>query len=95
MIINGSMSYTYSGRKKSGVRKVKKAQKAFEPIMHKEEPYRRETTYYPSAEITSHSTGVEDLTYKKEISKKYTVAPAYNKGAYQVIPLDLIEDIGK
>ena len=28
-------------------------------------------------------------------SKKYTVAPAYNKGAYQVIPKDCVKDIGR
>ena len=32
---------------------------------------------------------------KKEISSRYTVAPAYNKGAYQVIPKECIKDIGK
>ena len=31
----------------------------------------------------------------KEVSKQYTLAPAYNKGAYQVIPLDNIKHIGK
>ena len=34
------------------------------------------------------------LVAQKE-SAKYTVAPAYNKGAYQVIPRDCVEDIGK
>ena len=32
---------------------------------------------------------------KREISKGYTVAPAYNKGAYQVIPNTDIKHIGK
>jgi len=27
--------------------------------------------------------------------KKHTVAPAYNKGAYQVIPKNEIKDIGR
>ena len=30
-----------------------------------------------------------------EESKKFTVAPAYNKGAYQVIPKSDIKHIGK
>ena len=30
-----------------------------------------------------------------EISKQYTLAPAYNKGAYQVIPRGDVEWIGK
>jgi hypothetical protein len=36
-----------------------------------------------------------DNSWKLEISKKYTIAPAYNKGAYQVIPRDDVEHIGK
>lgn len=32
---------------------------------------------------------------KREISKNYTIAPAYNKGAYQVIPKKDIKHIGK
>jgi len=32
---------------------------------------------------------------KQEISRGYTVAPAYNKGAYQVIPTTDIKHIGK
>jgi len=32
---------------------------------------------------------------KQEISSGYTVAPAYNKGAYQVIGKSNIKDIGK
>ena len=38
---------------------------------------------------------VEDDSYKQEISSKYTIAPAYNKGAYQVISKDSVKDIGK
>ena len=37
----------------------------------------------------------QDLLSKLEESKKFTVAPAYNKGAYQVIPKEDIEWIGK
>ena len=36
-----------------------------------------------------------DNSWKVEISKKYTVAPAYNKGAYQVITRENVKDIGK
>jgi len=36
-----------------------------------------------------------DNTYKKEVSKQYTVSIAYNKGAYQVIPKSDIKHIGK
>ena len=33
--------------------------------------------------------------WRLEESKKFTVAPAYNKGAYQVIPRSAIKDIGR
>ena len=33
--------------------------------------------------------------YKKDISSKYTVSVAYNKGAYQVISRENVKDIGK
>ena len=33
--------------------------------------------------------------WKLEESKKHTIAPAYNKGAYQVIPRNEVKDIGK
>ena len=36
-----------------------------------------------------------DNSYKKEVSKQYTVSIAYNKGAYQVIPQKEVKDIGK
>ena len=32
---------------------------------------------------------------KQEISATYTIAPAYNKGAYQVISSENIKDIGR
>lgn len=33
--------------------------------------------------------------WRLEESRKFTVAPAYNKGAYQVITRDNVKDIGK
>tara|TARA_Y100001937_G_scaffold43358_1_gene61239 strand:- start:615 stop:749 length:135 start_codon:yes stop_codon:yes gene_type:complete len=36
-----------------------------------------------------------DESWKQEESKNFTVAPAYNKGAYQVIPKSDVEHIGK
>jgi hypothetical protein len=49
---------------------------------------------YPSL-ITSKPFNFADTTYQQEISKQYTVAVAYNKGGYQVIPNTQIKDIGK
>ena len=43
-------------------------------------------------------TKKDDLNWEKEkqeICKQYTIAPAYNKGAYQVIGKSNIKDIGK
>ena len=34
-------------------------------------------------------------SYKKEVSKNYTVSIAYNKGAYQVIPKKEVKSIGR
>jgi len=51
---------------------------------------------YPSMGVaTSKYVPSEDTSWKREESKNWTVAPAYNKGAYQVIPKSNIKDIGK
>ena len=54
---------------------------------------------YPSMPLTGGgSTKKDDLEWEKEkaeICKNYTIAPAYNKGAYQVIGKNNIKDIGK
>ena len=54
---------------------------------------------YPSMPLTSGgTTKKDDLEWEKEkaeICKNYTIAPAYNKGAYQVIGKNNIKDIGK
>jgi len=93
MIVSGSINYTTSGRKRKATKRVKKTQ----PIARtfsKPEPYRRETIDYPSQPMMGIASK-PDTSYKKEVSKQYTLAPAYNKGAYQVIPLDNIKHIGK
>lgn len=58
--------------------------------------HRSSDVFYPSAEDKPHTATTQvDNTYKIEASKNFTVAPAYNKGAYQVISKDNIEHIGK
>jgi len=37
----------------------------------------------------------KDNSERLKISANYTIAPAYNKGAYQVIPKANVKDIGK
>ena len=49
---------------------------------------------YPSL-MTSKPMAYEDNSYKQEVSKNYTIAVAYNKGGYQVIPSDQVKYIGK
>tara|TARA_Y100000114_G_C11715940_1_gene305934 strand:- start:719 stop:1000 length:282 start_codon:yes stop_codon:yes gene_type:complete len=93
MIINGSINHSYCGRKRKTHRKVKKVERTFRPLVRKE-VYRRETEYYPSQEMMGIASKTDD-TYKKEVSQSYTLAPAYNKGAYQVIPTENIKDIGR
>ena len=50
---------------------------------------------YPSLTSSKGYTPSEDTSYRQEVSKQYTVAIGYNKGAYQVIPKGEIKDIGK
>lgn len=59
--------------------------------------YRRETKYIPSRMDIGNidSCTKKDNTEKLKISAGYTIAPAYNKGAYQVITKDNVKDIGK
>jgi len=63
---------------------------------------KRTTKTYKSATMTlgSHDAksaleSMKDRLIAQEESKKYTIAPAYNKGAYQVIPRQDVKHIGK
>ena len=87
----GSLRHTPSGRKRKPLPKAKKRVtewKAYEAP----KTYRRETPEYPSFEDKGHCT---DLVEKPQLDSKYTIAPAYNKGAYQVISRDNVKDIGR
>ena len=100
MIIQGSIGHTYSGRKRKNISKVKKAQKPFIPLEKSEQvfkpaPWAKRDKVYKSAALTAPKTFIPDDSYKKEISKNYTVAIAFNKGAYQVISNSDIKHIGK
>ena len=51
-----------------------------------------------ASSIPAHGTSLKQESqhnWRLEESKKFTVAPAYNKGAYQVITKDGIKDIGR
>ena len=102
MIIQGSMRYSASGRKKKNAhlyRKKRQSNKMTKGAVA-QQGERRTCTAKVAGSIpvssTSAGTGTKvDNSWKLEISKKYTIAPAYNKGAYQVIPRDDVEHIGK
>lgn len=95
MIIHGSMRHAPSGRRKKKLPTVRRKKQAFTPYVPSS-VYRRETPEYKSVSIDPKiAAGVENSSYKKEISSKYTLAPAYNKGAYQVISKENIKDIGR
>ena len=103
----GSLRYGPSGkrRKNHSLKKTKRKVSAvhFEPLKISSSAKARidamneHTKKYPSyVPKTNVDKGTkEDTSYKQEISKGYTIAPAYNKGAYQVIGKNNIKDIGR
>ena len=96
-MFHGSMKYDHNGRKRktNAWSKPKKRQTEFKPLENysigREDNHREK---YPSVSDMSYTPRV-DNSYKLEESKKFTVAPAYNKGAYQVIPRNDVNHIGK
>jgi len=99
-MIHVSMRHTSSGRKKKTNywSKPKKKQPEFKPYVAPE-TFRRTTPDYPSVSLNepckSYETKSPTNQEKIDISSGYTIAPAYNKGAYQVIGRENIKDIGK
>jgi hypothetical protein len=45
--------------------------------------------------MSSSAAFLADRRVQINVSKSYTIAPAYNKGAYTVVPKDEIIHIGK
>lgn len=97
-MIHGSMRHTSNGRKKKTNywTTPKKKVPEFKPYVAPE-TFRRSTPEYPSVSDTVQCTSNETLSREEriDISSGYTIAPAYNKGAYQVISRKNVEDIGK
>tara|TARA_Y200000002_G_scaffold130399_1_gene107443 strand:- start:10565 stop:10870 length:306 start_codon:yes stop_codon:yes gene_type:complete len=97
----GSLRYDPSGRKRKTTslkpkRKVKPAFKSYTPEKSYAQIQMEEfNKKYPSWTGKSEYQCGKDDSWKKEASKNFTVAPAYNKGAYQVIPSKDIQHIGK
>ena len=97
MIVKGSMNYDQFGRKRK--KRVSKGRKSSQNMTKTFKSSQKTTKsskkpIYPSAKPTEYKTP-EDTSYKREISKQYTVSIAYNKGNYQVIPRNEVKDIGK
>ena len=102
MIINGSLNYDSHGRKRKTVRKKRTTKqskwKSLGAVAQQGERRTCTAKVADSISVSSTSAGkgtMPDNSWKLEISKKYTIAPAYNKGAYQVIPKDDVEHIVK
>jgi len=97
-MIHGSMRHTSNGRKKKTNywTTPKKKVPEFKPYVP-EASFRRDAGDYPSVSDMKQSTSNETLSREEriDISSGYTIAPAYNKGAYQVISRNNVEDIGK
>lgn len=97
----GSLRYDMTGRKRK-TNSMKKNRKHVPEF----KPYKAEKTFaqlqmedfnkkYPSYTGDSTYRPADDQSWKAEESKNFTVAPAYNKGAYQVIPKRDVKHIGK
>tara|TARA_B100001079_G_scaffold115691_1_gene99487 strand:- start:1757 stop:2098 length:342 start_codon:yes stop_codon:yes gene_type:complete len=110
MNLGGSLRYDMHGRKRKAYKKnnptVKKRRHTTvtQELKPKNnavlEAYKEHQRKYPSLGMSTKNAGkgTKNVSWdmeKQEISKGYTVAPAYNKGAYQVIGKANVKDIGK
>ena len=95
----GSLRYSMNGKK----RKTKALNKAKRPknvwtkttSLSVTPPSVKEYPSYTSSVTPMSGKDVKWEQEKLKISSSYTVAPAYNKGAYQVVPRSEVECIGK
>ena len=104
----GSLRYGPTGKKRKSYYKTKslsssKVSNHFKPDFkssyvesERMKEIREHQEKYPSYTGTTHSGGTKvDNSYKVQVSKDYTIAPAYNKGA-SIRPLTRpYESIGK
>lgn len=104
--LSSSIRYGPHGkrRKTKAFSKKSKRQKYQEMILQQQKIFDRvikevsETEKIPSLLLKGGGGGQKNLEWEQEklkISSQYTIAPAYNKGAYQVIGKNNIKDIGK
>ena len=96
MIVHGSLTHTYSGRKRKVARSSKTKRVVRSNATVPTYSNYRETPQYPSHDSMSCNTTVDpNLAEKLEATKNYTVSIAYNKGAYQVISPSAVKYIGR
>ena len=102
MIIKGSLNYDSHGRRRKTVRTKRRSHKSkwtkVGAVAQQGEHRICTAKVAGSIPVSSTNAGKgtkADNSWKVEISKQYTIAPAYNKGAYQVIPRKEVKDIGK
>ena len=98
MINTNTLRYDIHGRKRKSkaLNKCKRPQRTFKQMeVRSVHPNYEDQVEYKSAPLTPPSQVIQDDSYKKEVSSKYTVAIAYHKGTYQVIPNENIKHIGK
>jgi len=88
----GSLRFTTSGRRRKALPKPRKYTPKFQAL-EDSDTYRRDTVEYKSASAMGGDCEAPDRSYTE--GSKFTIAPAYNKGAYQVISADNIKDIGR
>ena len=104
--LSSSIRYGPHGkrRKTKAFTKKSKKQKCQEMILQQQKVFDRvvaevsKEKKIPSLLLKGGGGGQKNLEWEREklkISSQYTIAPAYNKGAYQVIGKNNIKDIGK
>jgi hypothetical protein len=87
-------AFTTKSKKKIYTDLIEQQQKVFNRVLREVS----ETDKIPSMIHQGGGSGQKNLEWEQEklkISSQYTVAPAYNKGAYQVIGKSDIKHIGK
>ena len=93
----GSMRHSPSGRKKKTnywgkSKSYTREFKDYQPTRN----FRLEEPKHPSLPVQMTSTETQDNRQERlAISSQYTIAPAYNKGAYQVIAKENVKHIGR
>ena len=103
---SGSIRYSMNGKKRKTVSlKPKKRNLDFKSTPEYKQTIQRQEKQYKSLKEemikdgTFHTVGnngtKKDNSWQIEESKNYAIAPAYNKGAYQVVPKSDLKYIGK